>query len=205
MSNEQRQRIVILGGGGHGQVVAEAAMAAYDVAGFLDDDPGAEMPVLGLARLGDMASYDPDVWPGFTPGIGDNELRRRMMDEALRRGGAGAVVVHPGASVSRSARMEAGVFVGPGAVVHTAARIGAGTIINSGAIVEHDVMLGRCVHIAPGAALGGNVHVGDGALIGLGARVLPGIRIGAGATVGAGAVVIRDVVDGATVIGVPAG
>lgn len=205
MTNEQRQRIVILGGGGHGQVVAEAAMAAFDVVGFLDDDPAAEMPALGLPRLGEIAAYDADAWPGFAPAIGDNELRRRIMDEACRRGGKGPPVIHPDASVSTSAFFEEGVFVGPGAVVHTAASIGAGAIINSGAIIEHDVTLGCCVHVAPGAALGGTVQVGEGALIGLGARVLPGIRIGAGATVGAGAVVIRDVANGATVVGVPAG
>ena len=40
--------------------------------------------------------------------------------------------------------------------------------------------------------------------IGAGAVVLPGIRIGARVRVGAGAVVTKDVVDDATVVGVPA-
>ena len=44
----------------------------------------------------------------------------------------------------------------------------------------------------------------DGCSVGAGAVLLPGIRVGARAMVGAGAVVIRDVPDGATVVGNPA-
>jgi acetyltransferase-like isoleucine patch superfamily enzyme len=43
-----------------------------------------------------------------------------------------------------------------------------------------------------------NVNIGSGAII------LGGVTIGVGATIGAGAVVTRDVLDGATVVGVPA-
>jgi serine O-acetyltransferase len=46
--------------------------------------------------------------------------------------------------------------------------------------------------------------IGDNVFIGAGARVLGGIRVGNGAVIGANAVVIRDVPDGATVVGVPA-
>ena len=46
--------------------------------------------------------------------------------------------------------------------------------------------------------------VGDGSFIGASAVVKEKIKIGRGSTVGAGAVVIRDVPDGATVVGVPA-
>jgi serine O-acetyltransferase len=46
--------------------------------------------------------------------------------------------------------------------------------------------------------------IGDNVFIGTGARVLGGIRIGDDAVVGANAVVIKDVPDGATVVGIPA-
>jgi UDP-2-acetamido-3-amino-2,3-dideoxy-glucuronate N-acetyltransferase len=47
-------------------------------------------------------------------------------------------------------------------------------------------------------------RVGKGASIGTGATILGGVTVGAGAMVGAGSVVIRDVPDGATVVGNPA-
>jgi serine O-acetyltransferase len=46
-------------------------------------------------------------------------------------------------------------------------------------------------------------EIGDNVTIGAGARVLGGIRVGNDVTIGANAVVIRDVPDGATVVGVP--
>ncbi len=59
-------------------------------------------------------------------------------------------------------------------------------------------------HVAPGVHLGGEVTVGQGALIGIGASVMPGRSVGAGTVVGAGAVVTRDLPAGVTAVGVPA-
>lgn len=46
--------------------------------------------------------------------------------------------------------------------------------------------------------------IGDNVFIGAGARVLGGIHIGNDVVIGANAVVIKDVPDGATVVGIPA-
>ena len=56
---------------------------------------------------------------------------------------------------------------------------------------------------AAGAALAREV-AGERAFVGTGAIIIPGVRIGRGAIVAAGATVIRDVEDGARVIGSPA-
>lgn len=197
--------LVIVGGGGHALVVAEAALAAgFELAGCIDDDP---YPALNAGapsapRLGSMERLA-ELLDGrrWILGLGDLGVR----DMVLRRLTTGAAaVVHPRAAVSASARVGDGAFVGPGAVVNTRARLGEHAIINSGAIVEHECMIGRNAHIAPGAALAGRVKVGEGSLVGLGARVLPNLTIGAGCVIGAGAVVVRHVEDGATVAGVPA-
>lgn len=98
-----------------------------------------------------------------------------------------------------------GVVVFPGAQVSDAAELGAHTHVLHNAVVSHGCRVSSFVTICAGAVLAGDVIVEDGALIGANATVLHGgIRIGAGATVGAGAVVTRDVLPGATVVGVPA-
>jgi acetyltransferase EpsM len=51
--------------------------------------------------------------------------------------------------------------------------------------------------------LAGGVIVGEGTHIGIGASVLPEINIGKWTTIGAGAVVIKDVPDGAVIVGNP--
>lgn len=196
-------RLVILGGGGHGCVVAEsAALSGWIVEGFCDDDASVT-PGRGLRRLGaigDFARFAPAC--GAVLGIGDISARSKVL------AGLGALpwatVVHPRAIVSAMAALGLGVFVGPGAIVNPRARVEAHAIVNSGAIVEHDCCVGENAHIAPATVLCGGVRIGAGTLVGAGSRVIPGVRIGAGCIVGAGSVVLRDVPDGAKVVGCPA-
>jgi sugar O-acyltransferase (sialic acid O-acetyltransferase NeuD family) len=196
--------LIIIGGGGHALVVAEAAVSlGMPVEGFLDDDPGAAL-VAGnpsFPRLGALSGA-PDVPPpGWIIGLGDLSMRRAWIS---RWGVQGArTVMHRLSIPSPSAEIGAGVYIGPGAIVHTRAQLGAHSIINSGAIVEHECNVGENVHIAPGAVLGGRVRVGADSLVGIGSRVLPCLTIGRRCTIGAGAVVTRHVPDGAVFVGVP--
>jgi len=199
--------IVLLGGGGHAAVVADAARAQdWNVIGFFDDDPAAAVP--GLTHLGSIdravERLQSDLHEaGVHASIGDADVRRAWyehLNDPLRE----AAVIHPTAERSSSATIGSGVFIAVRSIVNARALIGRGAIINSGAIVEHDCRVGPFAHIAPGATLGGDARVGRSSLIGIGATVLPGVEIGERAIVGAGAVVTRDVPDNVVVIGLPA-
>ncbi|MCC6661816.1 MAG: NeuD/PglB/VioB family sugar acetyltransferase [Phycisphaerales bacterium] len=197
--------LVLIGGGGHALVVADAALAAgHTIAGFLDDDPRAPLATghPSASRLGGLADVAAIAGRRWIMALGAIPLRDRALGRLPRDGATS--VVHPSAVVAASAPLGAGTFVAPGAVVHTRARVEPHAIINTGAIVEHECRIGHNAHVAPGAVLGGRSRVGAGTLVGLGARVLPNLSIGVGCTVGAGAVVVRDVPDGVTVAGVPA-
>lgn len=224
---------MIVGGGGHALVVAEAAAGlGWRIAGFLDDGAA---PVLAtgepwarhLGRLGDLAAHVREAdgrGRAVILAMGDARVRRSVIEALV---GISAVppptpptpptfptppaeavtcatIVHPTAEVSPTARLGRGVYVGPRAVVHTRAVVGDHAIINTGAIVEHECVVGENVHIAPGSILGGRARVEPDALVGIGARVMLSRVVGRGAVVGCGAVVIRDVAAGATVAGVPA-
>lgn len=195
-------RLVIYGAGGHGLVVADAAVASgWRVEGFIDDNATASS-VAGRPvwrRLTDAPSA-----AAVIVAIGDNASRRRLLESLLASNTPLASVVHPSAIVSPTATIGPGVFVGPLAVVNALARLDFGAIVNSGAIVEHHNRIGTCAHIAPGATLAGGVEVGALALVGAGASVRPRVRIGANATVGAGSAVVADAPDGETIVGVPA-
>jgi UDP-3-O-[3-hydroxymyristoyl] glucosamine N-acyltransferase len=71
-------------------------------------------------------------------------------------------------------------------------------------MIPHNVDIGEGALITGGAILCGSTRIGARAWISPNASVLEGVTIGADSVVGMGAVVLRDVADGATVVGNPA-
>jgi sugar O-acyltransferase (sialic acid O-acetyltransferase NeuD family) len=204
-------KILIVGAGGHGQVVADMLLRAREagapeqVAGFLDDILAPTAPtVLGLPVLGALDSVREHDHDAIVVAIGENRDRARLFASFEALGEHFAIAVHPRSYVSPTADIGRGAMVCAGALVSTAACIGDDVILNTGSSVDHHCSIGAHAHIAPGAYLGGEVRVGDGALVGIGARVLPRVSIGPWAVVGSGAVVTEDVPAYATAVGIPA-
>jgi acetyltransferase EpsM len=204
------KKLILWGAGGHGKVVLDIAMAmgAFSGYAFVDDDParaGGEFcgrPVFPTLESA-LRAASPDG-ASVVIAIGSNAARATCAGMARERGHELAVLVHPTAIISPSARVGAGTVVMPRAVVNAGAEIGENCIINTAAVVEHDCRVGDHAHLSPGVLLGGAVTVEPLVHLGLGAIALPGSVIEARAVVGAGAVVLRGVPRGETVVGVPA-
>lgn len=200
--------LLIVGAGGHGKVVADAALETgrWDEIVFLDDAWPEKQANGRWAIQGKVEQML--EWKGkcvhAVVALGNNQLRIHLQSRLLMAGFEMATVVHPSASISRYAKLGIGCVVFANAVVNVDAEVGDATIINTAATVDHDCRLGVGVHIAPGAHLGGGVTVGDFSWIGIGAAVRQYQSIGAGVTVGAGAVVVTNLEDGVTAIGCPA-
>lgn len=204
-------RVLIIGAGGHGQVVADILLSAkrcgsnIQPLGYLDHDDSLrnqillDLPVLGSVDV--CARFDHDA---VIIGIGDNLTRRRLFEYLSNCCERFATARHPSAVLSESCAVRHGSVVCAGVVVSTAAHVGANVILNTGCTVDHHNEIGDHAHIAPGARLGGRVTIGQGALIGIGATVLPGCRVGAWSVVGAGAVVTEDLAEGVVAVGSPA-
>ena len=208
--------LILIGGGEHARVVADAALSSgqWDIVAVVDPAPAAETLTnrLQVVRLGDDAelrelleSFDAPTRPWLVVAVGavvDGRVRQQVAGRFAEE--RWASVVHATAWVSPTAVVEPGAVVMACAVVNTGARVGAHAIVNTGAIVEHDVVVGAFTRVGPGATIGGGSVIGSDALLGLGAAVRDHITIGDGATVGMGAVVTAAVAPGATVVGVPA-
>lgn len=197
-------RLVIIGAGGHGKVIADIALKlGYTNIAFADDNATGNcmgFPIIcnstGLEQLDD-GKID------FVIAVGNNEIRKKI---AEYHGVNWATLIHPSAQIGVNVKIGVGtvVMAGAGAVINVCASIGQHCIINSGAVVEHDNILADYVHISPNAALGGTVHVGECTHIGIGATVKNNINICENCKIGAGAVVVKDITKSGVYTGIPA-
>lgn len=202
--------VIVVGAGGHGQVVAEALQAAGRlVLGFVDPAPaGAELA--GLPVLGGDAWLTTEGDYELANGLGGTGARaggggRRALQARLEAAGFRFTEVrHPSSVVSPHADIGPGAQLLARSVVQTGARIGAGAIVNTGAIVEHGCVIGAFSHCATGSILCGDVTVGADAHIGAGAVIRQGVALEDGVVVGAGAVVLDPGAGPGPLVGVPA-
>ena len=195
-------RLIIIGAGGHGKVVADVALRnGYTDIYFVDDHVKGEVmgfPIIGatdeIQRLNDGNT-------DFIIGIGNN-LTRKAIAEAYHVNWV--TLIHPSAQVAFNVEIGQGTVVMANAVINVCSIIGEHCIINTSAVVEHDNVIDNYVHISPGALLGGTVRVNELTHIGIGAVVRNNIDICSCSTIGAGAVVSKQITESGTYIGIPA-
>src|SRR5881398_3274082 len=117
-----------------------------------------------------------------------------------------------GRFVSHIGRMLTGIEIHPGARIGKRLFIdhGMGVVIGETAEIGDDCTLYHGVTLGgtrPSREQGGQKRhptIGNDVIVGSGAQVLGPIRVGDGARIGAAAVVLREVPDGATMVGNPA-
>ncbi|HER25943.1 MAG TPA: acetyltransferase [Rhodospirillales bacterium] len=200
--------IILLGAGGHAKVVADICLAAgHQIAGFLDDEKPAGLEWVGgkvVGRVDRLADANFAKEYAFVPALGDNALRRSIVQKVIAAGAQLQTVVHPSAVISTFASIGNGTVVMAGVIVNAATRIGDFCILNTGCTIDHDCVLEDGSQISPGAHLAGHVHCGKDVFIGTGAAIIPRITVADRAIVGAGSTVTGDVPADVTVVGNPA-
>lgn len=198
-------KLLILGAGGHGRVVADVAsdMGVYSEIAFLDDASPLVKPAFPIiGKIDDAAKYLNDC--ALFVAIGNNAVRRKLQTRFEEQGAFFATLVSPKACIGGDVSIGAGTVIMPGCIVNNHARLGKGVIVNTSSSVDHDCTIGDYCHIAPGAHLCGTVIVGENSLIGAGATLINNLSICSGCKIGAGTVVIKNVIESGTYIGVPA-
>jgi sugar O-acyltransferase (sialic acid O-acetyltransferase NeuD family) len=201
-------KVLIVGVGGHGQVVADILLSQSGgpwPAGFLDDDPALHgRTILTLPVLGPVDAWSRMPHDALIMAIGDNRTRARFYRRLTAAGERFVSAIHPSAVIGRAVNIEPGTVVCAGAIINTGCHIGPNSIINTAALVDHHTTIGSHVHIGPGARLGGVVCIGDGTLVGIGATVMPQRQIAEWSVLGAAALLTKDLPPRVTATGVPA-
>jgi sugar O-acyltransferase (sialic acid O-acetyltransferase NeuD family) len=202
-------KVFVYGARGHGKVVADILLAGghHDLSGFVDDDESlSDSMVMGVQIIGPdrLRSEATNGNVGVALGVGDNGMRQKLAGLCKLLGVEIVTLIHPSATVAKSAHLQQGTVVMAGAVINPCAEVGFGVIVNSGAVIEHDVLIGDYAHVSPNAVMGGESRLGTLSHLGLGAVILPRVTVGNRTVIGAGAVVTREMPDDIIAIGVPA-
>jgi sugar O-acyltransferase (sialic acid O-acetyltransferase NeuD family) len=196
--------LVVFGVGGHGRVVADAAMLQgrwLKVVATARSLPPAANELLSGVKILAMDHAVQQVALVHIA-IGNNTARQT---EARALGIERLVsVVHPRASVSAFSHMGEGCFVAAGAVVAPAAKVGIGVIVNHGAVIDHDTDIGDFSHIAQNASVCGHAKLGQRVLIGSGAVVLSSVVLGDDVVLSPGSVANCDLLVPGVYSGIPA-
>lgn len=173
--------LLVLGAGGHGRSVAEAASLSglFEVVGFLDDALPVGHSVMGHPVLGLLASWglQAQVAQQAIVAIGNNALRAKLIEQLQQTGMALATVVHPKAFVSPSATVGSATVIMAGAMIGTEAQLGLGTIVNTGAVVDHHAQVQDFGHLGVNACMAGGSILGRGAWMQAGSALGYGIHI----------------------------
>lgn len=199
------KRLLIIGAGGHGRVSADVAlkMNCFSDIVFLDDNPLASVP--GYKLLGSVGRAEEFLdGSAFFVAVGNNAIRKKLLEDLLEKGAEIATLIHPSACVGSNVRIGPGTVVMAGTVVNNGAVLGTGVIVNTCASVDHDCVIGAYSHVSVGAHLAGAVTLGAAAMVGAGATIINNLTVCDGCTVGAGAVVVRDIEKRGVYAGVPA-
>lgn len=206
-------RIVIVGAGGHAQVVADIFFQhrklgdSFQPIGYVDDNQGLKgSSFLGLPVLGklDWLTKNRDQFDQVIIAIGSNKIRMQVAELLESLLISFATAIHPSAIIGSAVEIGSGSIVCANVVINPGTYIGKHAIINTAATVDHHSHVQEFAHLAPGTHTGGEVSIGRGAFLGVGALVLPRQKIGQWATIGAGALVNVNVPDDEVVVGVPA-
>ena len=179
-----KEKIVLLGGGGHCHSVIDVIESEnkYEIIGIVDKKELIGNDILGYKIIGS----DDDLETIFktcknaiiTVGqIESNTVRVKLFNKLKEIGFDLPIIISPLAYVSKHSFIEEGTIIMHHALVNANAKIGKNCIINTKALIEHDVIIEDNCHISTASVLNGNVIVKENTFFGSNATSRQGIEI----------------------------
>lgn len=179
-----KEKLLLVGAGGFGRMVAEQAMLQYDCV-FVDDGQPVGTEICGISVVGGIADL-PMLRKDFdllVVGIGNNQFRARVYEKAKELGYAFPDIIAPSAYISPYSKMGCGCVVLQNASVQNGASVGNGVLLNAGAEVHCDAAIGNYTLIytnsviRTGAAVGNYTRIGSNCTVCNNATVADGADI----------------------------
>ena len=162
-----KEKLLLVGAGGFGRMVAEQAMLQYNCA-FVDDGQPVGGEICGIPVIGRV-----DDWPELRKeysllvvGIGNNQFRAQVYEKAKAFGYTFPNIVFPRAYISPYAKLGCGCVVLQNACVQNGASIGNGVLLNAGTEIHCDAAVGDYALIYTNSVVRTGATVGNFTRIG---------------------------------------
>ncbi len=205
MKSKLKKPVAIIGYSGHSYVIIDILLSAGRLVTAYCDQEEKEFNPYHLQYLGKESDVTGKLKKfDYFACVGHNGIREKIIEQLHPHLGNPINAIHPSAVVSGSVKMGDGVMIAANATINPLSQLGRGVICNTCSSIDHECIIGDYCHIAPNAVLCGNVTVGHKTFIGANSVIKQGIVIGNNVIIGAGTVVVKDVPDGAILIGNPA-
>lgn len=207
----RNKTIYILGVGHSTPLTIELAQdCGYEVEGLYHFEEGRTgESVYGIPILGthaDLFAEESLKHKQFALSMGNNEVRQKLFDALISKGGTLPNLIHPTAHIARSCSMGAGICIDSYAVLQPNTQIGNNTILRHHVLVCHNSTVGEHSFIAAHSIVGAYLTLGNNVFMGLGAIAISDKvkTIGHHAVIGAGAVLTKPVIPESIMAGNPA-
>ena len=162
-----KEKLLLVGAGGFGRMVAELAMLQYDCA-FVDDGQPVDAEICGITVAGGLADL-PELRKEYgllVVGIGNNQFRAQGYEKAKALGFSFPNIVAPSAYISPYSKMGCGCVVLQNACVQNGASVGNGVLLNVGTEIHCDAEVGDYALIYTNSVIRTGATVGSFARIG---------------------------------------
>lgn len=179
-----KEKLLLVGAGGFGRVVSEHARKLYDCY-FVDDafEHGDEVcDILVAGKISDLKQLR-SVYSRLVVTIGNNKLRQRLYEEAIKIGFTFPSIVCSSAYISPYSSIGYGCVILNNAIIQNNVQIGNGVIINPGVEIHHDSIVDDYALIYTNSVVRTYSRIGRGAWIGSTLTISNNVSIPEGAIV----------------------
>lgn len=162
-----KEKLLLVGAGGFGRMVAEQAMLQYDCA-FVDDGQPVGTEICGIPVVGSLADL-PELRKEYdllVVGIGNNQFRAQVYEKAKTLGYGFPNIIASSAYISPFSKVGCGCVLLQNACIQNGASVGNGVLLNAGTEVHCDAAVGDCALIYTNSVIRTGATVGNFTRIG---------------------------------------
>ncbi|CAM3323257.1 NeuD/PglB/VioB family sugar acetyltransferase [Empedobacter stercoris] len=202
-----KEKAIIVGAGTYGQVYEAYLKDEYQIIGFIDDDLSLrDTEINNIKVLGDfeylLNQIDKNI-NVFVP-IGNNHVRANLLKKLMENGFNTPNFIHKNTHIHSSVKIGKCVYILPGTNIMPYTSIGDFVLISMGVNIAHHTIVDNACFFSQGSNIGASIHFKNNVFCGIASTVMTGVKtVGENSLIGAGAVIIKDIPDGATVVGNP--